>query len=518
MKTLPDKWDLAILERSKTLLNALEVDSGFSGSWYEAIQIISATKNGTYFSYLAITGCYPQREEIEKFESDSVVSGLRTAVSKLIDQSMKDPGSSRNMVSVRFTTTEYQNIVDVTHTATAPYLTGIQRVVRGVTSDSENILTFSWVGHYGIAKQQKLDNLKKSEEKKSTESWQLRSVKKLHSLVPVLESSLIGRGIKRAALPFARVLKKKLIQGHVFSDIRKNDDQAIENLLFVGKKITIPEIPSRLEHISIYQAIQDRKTFRTQVILYDFIPFFHAWTVHPGNRGHLNSYIRIVLLADKIVSISKLVHEQAQLITKAFKLERKDWLQREQELTYLDLPSGLGEWDSAKTEKESKLLIMAGSVEPRKNHLQFLDALEILALEDTSFRAEILGSAGWENEHILIRLDELRAKGLNVERIGNLDDKEMKNRIAKAQALIQISEAEGFGLPVEEALELGTKVIVSDISPLVDRVNSRVQSVRLGDAKELAKIMREILEQPEKQGVKIKAKTTWKDWQEELFI
>ena len=288
-------------------------------------------------------------------------------------------------------------------------------------------------------------------------------------------------------------------------------------MLIKDCSLTLPEIPSKIEHISCYEAILENSIVPVQVVLYDFIPFFHAWTVHPGNRGHLNSYIRIVLLANKIVSISSLIDEQAKLIIQAFSLERSSWGNRQRSFACLPLPSGLEAAKSGEFSKQRNLVVMAGSVEPRKNHLQFLDALEIIARAGISIKARILGSAGWENERILNRIHELQAMGVDLERLGNLDDMEMRRNIAEAQVLLQISEAEGFGLPVVEALSLGTRVIVSNIRPLNEFNSPFVEKIEIGDSLGLSKVIIRILEEPQADGVVTDSGVTWKNWQELLF-
>jgi alpha-1,2-rhamnosyltransferase len=212
-----------------------------------------------------------------------------------------------------------------------------------------------------------------------------------------------------------------------------------------------------------------------------------------------------------------LVQEQAKLITQAFKLERREWFSREQTFDYLELPSGLKPADSGEFRKQKNLVVMAGSLEPRKNHLQFLHAVQLLSKAGVRVKARILGSAGWENEHILEKIYDLQAEGVDIERMGNLTDSEMRKLIAEAQVLLQISEAEGFGLPIAEALALGTKVIVSDIRPLNEWKEARVNVVELGNIEQLKFELLKILNTPEVEGSQSVQKVTWDDWHQLLF-
>jgi glycosyltransferase involved in cell wall biosynthesis len=183
----------------------------------------------------------------------------------------------------------------------------------------------------------------------------------------------------------------------------------------------------------------------------------------------------------------------------------------------LDLPSGLKPAKTGEFKKQKNLVVMAGSLEPRKNHMQFLSAIEFLAKEGIRVKAKILGSAGWENENILAKIHDLQAKGIDVERVGNLSDEGMRKLVAEAQVLLQISEAEGFGLPIAEALALGTKVIVSNVRPLNEWKSSRVSIVEIGDVAQLKNSLRKILEKPEVNGKISPEEITWADWHNLLY-
>jgi glycosyltransferase involved in cell wall biosynthesis len=315
----------------------------------------------------------------------------------------------------------------------------------------------------------------------------------------------------------ARNIKYRLVEIDIDKKLLGIDDKKLTNVLILNSVITIPEITANLRQVYLYESILENEIVSVQIILYDFIPFFHAWTVHLENRAQLSSYVRLVLLATRIVSISSLVHEQAKLITQAFRLERQEWSSRAQSYSFLALPSGLKPTYSGEFEKQENLVVMAGSLEPRKNHLQFLSAIEALAIDGIQVKSRILGSAGWNNKRILEKIHDLQKQGIDIERIGNISDLEMRKLIAQAQVLLQISEAEGFGLPIAEALALGTKVIVSNIRPLNEWKSERVSIVEIGNIEQLKLELSVVLKNPETQGLISEEKITWKDWHQLLF-
>lgn len=514
---LPNGWQESIANRARFILETSGKKSGNDLMWFDLVQEVSMQANGSFYTWLALTGCYPDKFELKDFVSQITIHGLPQAIQNVLANRSKVTETARNLVAVELVSPKHPRIVDVTHTYSAPFLTGIQRVVFGVTDGPANVSTFIWVGDSGIIQEKNMRRAEAAESSPSVLGWRIRLVHYLHAQVPKLDKSRIGTQIRILSLPLARTIKRWLVARDVDKQVKSNLDQKWTNLLILNTSITIPEIPASLKHIYAYESILESEIVPVQIILYDFIPFFHAWTVHYGNRGHLNSYIRLVLLATRIVSISSLVQEQAKLITQAFRLERSEWSKRKQTFDYMTLPSGLKAAITGEFEKQRNLVVMAGSLEPRKNHVQFLSAIELLAKDGFRVKARILGSAGWENEHILAKIHELQSKGVDIERLGNLSDTDMRALIAEAQVLLQISEAEGFGLPIAEALALGTKVIVSDIRPLNEWNHPRVSHVQIGDAEHLKIELAEVLNYPEKEGVITAEGITWNDWHHLLF-
>jgi glycosyltransferase involved in cell wall biosynthesis len=112
--------------------------------------------------------------------------------------------------------------------------------------------------------------------------------------------------------------------------------------------------------------------------------------------------------------------------------------------------------------------LIAGTVEPRKNHLLLLHLWRRM-VEQYGARAPILaiaGRRGWENENIRDMLDPCPALARHVIECGPVPHDALAGLISGARALLMPSFAEGFGLPVAEALALGTPVLCSDIPAL----------------------------------------------------
>ena len=108
-----------------------------------------------------------------------------------------------------------------------------------------------------------------------------------------------------------------------------------------------------------------------------------------------------------------------------------------------------------------------GTIEPRKNHLLLLHLWRRMAEtlpSDFIPRLVVVGRRGWENEQIIDLLDRCPALKPHVEEVSNCSDMALAGLLRGARALLMPSFAEGYGMPVAEALSVGTPVIASAIT------------------------------------------------------
>ncbi|WP_242097982.1 glycosyltransferase family 1 protein [Sphingomonas sp. CROZ-RG-20F-R02-07] len=109
--------------------------------------------------------------------------------------------------------------------------------------------------------------------------------------------------------------------------------------------------------------------------------------------------------------------------------------------------------------------VSVGTIEGRKNHILLLRLWKRLAERMGTAAPQLLlvGQRGWEADHALAMLDRCAALEGAVIELGRCGDAELAQRLAGARALLMPSFAEGFGMPVIEALQLGTPVIATDL-------------------------------------------------------
>ena len=109
--------------------------------------------------------------------------------------------------------------------------------------------------------------------------------------------------------------------------------------------------------------------------------------------------------------------------------------------------------------------VVCGTVEPRKNHLLLLHVWRDIVAErgEQAPKLVVIGERGWENEHVIDLLERCPGLHGHVVEASGLPTPSVRRLLSGARALLMPSFAEGYGLPLVEALAAGVPVIASDI-------------------------------------------------------
>jgi glycosyltransferase involved in cell wall biosynthesis len=124
-------------------------------------------------------------------------------------------------------------------------------------------------------------------------------------------------------------------------------------------------------------------------------------------------------------------------------------------------------------------LLFCGQIEPRKNLARLAEAYVRSGL---TMPLVLVGPDGWHSQSILRQIDAVPG----IVRLPYLDRATLLGLIANARALLLPSLAEGFGLPVAEAMALGTPVLVSRDPALVEVTQQAAIAVDGEDVEALA--------------------------------
>lgn len=114
--------------------------------------------------------------------------------------------------------------------------------------------------------------------------------------------------------------------------------------------------------------------------------------------------------------------------------------------------------------KKTVSILMVGTIEPRKAHSVALSAFEeIWRNPDLDIELVIVGKIGWASVELTDRLENHAELGNRLTVKNRVSDEELSELYTNCDALLACSYAEGFGLPIVEAGQMGKPVIASDI-------------------------------------------------------
>jgi glycosyltransferase involved in cell wall biosynthesis len=211
-----------------------------------------------------------------------------------------------------------------------------------------------------------------------------------------------------------------------------------------------------------FEWLGKRADVRAVFLVHDLLPLDYPEYFRPGYEQLFDRRVETVLRhASALIATSRSVAERLEL---EYRRRGRAPLPIHVEPLPSSLPVPPGPMQAEAELSEVPYFLALGTIEPRKNHLLLLNIWRQLAQSERSPpKLLIVGARGWENEQVLDVLDRGRLTRPHVLAIKGLGDEALAILIRNARALLMPSFAEGYGLPVVEALSLNTPVIASDI-------------------------------------------------------
>ncbi|HEY2051892.1 MAG TPA: glycosyltransferase family 1 protein [Caulobacteraceae bacterium] len=196
------------------------------------------------------------------------------------------------------------------------------------------------------------------------------------------------------------------------------------------------------------------------VMVHDLIPIHHPEYCSPqAETRHLRRMRQIVDHAAHVISNSATTGQEFEAYARACgdRVPPVTVIPLGLQPEFLSRPSPV--------HVERPYFVCVGTIEARKN-LAFLLALWRRLeehLHERTPRLVLVGRRGWENEAVIDHLERSKTVLRLVLEVCDLRDRDLARLVAGAAALLSPTFAEGFDLPVLEALALRTPVIASRI-------------------------------------------------------
>lgn len=147
--------------------------------------------------------------------------------------------------------------------------------------------------------------------------------------------------------------------------------------------------------------------------------------------------------------------------------------------------------------KKTDYVLMVGTIEPRKNHRYVLEAFE-RELFDNGMNLIFAGRVGWNVEEFVKYIQQHEQFGKRLFWFDNASDDDITYLYENALVVAFPSFNEGFGLPIIESIERGTPVVATDIPVLREVGGTYCEYFSLERVDEFISLIKEYVSNPAK--------------------
>jgi alpha-1,2-rhamnosyltransferase len=272
-----------------------------------------------------------------------------------------------------------------------------------------------------------------------------------------------------------------------------------------------------------FEQLERLKAHGTKItaVVYDIIPLTNPEFFQKRLRDiYAKWFDWVVEHADGFACISKTVCDELRGVAEE---HRNGEMPERRAFSYFHLGSEL-DLKSGDTNPPSELaavfasrapvFLSVGTLEPRKNHFYLLDAFDALWESGSNVRLCLVGNIGWKCEELMGRIANHPRAGGSLFWFKKLGDDGLEYAYRHADVLVMSSHAEGFGLPIVEALQRGLPVMASDIPVFREIGGDFVAYFDLADPKCLAKLVHAYERSKALAGVRSPEEWRWIDWKD----
>lgn len=148
---------------------------------------------------------------------------------------------------------------------------------------------------------------------------------------------------------------------------------------------------------------------------------------------------------------------------------------------------------------QEPFILFVSTIEPRKNIINLIKAFNLLKEKYlVNHHLILIGQKGWEYEKIFNEIHNSNYAH-HIHHLGYLSDEAVAVCYSLADVFVYPSFYEGFGLPILEAMTLGTPVITSNTSCLPEVAQEAAMYINPYDYESIGETIYEVISQPDLQ-------------------
>ena len=400
--------------------------------------------------------------------------------------------------------------IDCTETGRVGALTGIQRTVRSIVraalaDGEEDVVPVRFDGDRFVPLDAKSRAaLTKPDAPRRAFRERTRRLA-VSSLAPAMRGEWLARGRDVASRSYWTMRRLRAMAGHA-APVR----YAPGDWLVLLDSTWTPDVRREIARARTAGA-------RVCAVIYDLIKVRRPDLASPGAaRIYVRWLERVMPLSDVVATISRAVADDV-----------RDYLHASGHATLAgnvrhfalgadfeaqgDAGDVSPEVSSAVDGHRDRTFVAVGSLEPRKDQATIVSAFERLWAEGVDARLVLVGRPGWGSDRLARTIATHVERGRRLFWFAQASDADLAHCYRNARALVNVSLAEGYGLPLVEAMRHGLRVIASDIPAFREVAGAGAVFVPTADAAKLAEAIASMLRAPAETTASAPATATWND-------